>query len=192
MKRAVGDLLVRCELSEEGCAWSGELRDLVKHMEKCLHRQQQQQAELATAATQKRICDLRKEIVEKDEKIAVKDRKIVEKDEEIAGLKIIIHRMKHQMDILQKQVDELQNQSDENNSQYSSVNPFVHYSSVNPFVQYSSVNPFVQYSSVNPVTQCISTSPLGRFHGNVNQALFLKMFSHDPKCLKPQNIGLWA
>ena len=31
-------------------------------------------------------------------------------------------------------------------------------------------------------------SLVGRFRGNVNLTLFLKLFSCEPKCLKPKNI----
>merc|ERR1712013_721115 len=102
MTRVIGDLAVRCEFYEEGCTWSGELRDIGEHVAKCLYGEQR----VALSV----VRDLSSRVSACERMMAEKDERMVQKDEEINGLKAQVNGLQNEVGGLQNEVTVWKNQ----------------------------------------------------------------------------------
>ena len=89
LRRTIGCLLVKCGSSVLGCAWEGELSELVVHQSKCQHRTQQQQRQ-----QQQQLQQAVRQLEEKEKEINELKEKGRRNEEEIRGLQGLICELK--------------------------------------------------------------------------------------------------
>ena len=93
---------VRCEFHEDGCTWSGELRDIREHVAKCLYGEQR----VALSV----VRDLSSRVSACERMMAEKDERLVQKDEEINELKVQASGLQNEVKGWKNEVGGLQNE----------------------------------------------------------------------------------